>query len=132
MAWIQDIFKKATKTESRETGQVAALACLAGAIYSGGESWVIAAFVLLLVSLTIPWLFYPFAVVWFGLSRLLQRMMSPLLLSVIFFLVVTPVGLCRRWLGRDSLRLREFKKSRTSVMHIRNHTYTKDDLSHTF
>jgi hypothetical protein len=132
MAWIHDIFKRATKTESRETGQVAALACLVGAIYSGYESWVIAAFVLLLVSLTIPGLFYPFAVVWFGLSRLLQRMMSPLLLSVIFFLVVTPVGLCRRWLGRDSLRLREFKKSRKSVMHIRNHTYTKDDLSHTF
>lgn len=132
MGWIADIFKRATKAESRETGQVAALVCLVGAIYSGGRGWVIAAFVVLLASLTIPWLFYPLAVVWFGLSRLLSRIMSPLLLSLVYVLVVTPMGLCRRWLGHDSLRLKAFKKSRTSVMHVRNHTYTKEDLSHTF
>ena len=43
---------------------------------------------------------------WTGLALLLHRIVSPLLTGIIFFLIFTPVGMVRRWLGADALRLR--------------------------
>ena len=42
---------------------------------------------------------------------------------VVFALVVTPIGLLRRALGKDSLRLRAFRSGDESVMVVRNHTF---------
>jgi hypothetical protein len=41
---------------------------------------------------------------------------------------VTPIGLVRRALRNDSLRLRAFKAGDESVMVVRNHTFTAGDL----
>ena len=54
--------------------------------------------------------------------------MSRVILTLIFFLVVTPIGLVRRLLGKDSLRLRAFKTSDDSVMLPRNHIFSGADL----
>jgi len=70
----------------------------------------------------------PVAVVWLGLSNAMGWVVSRALLSVIFLVVVTPVGLVRRWLGKDALRLREYREGRDSVMQTRNHTYTAEDI----
>jgi hypothetical protein len=40
-----------------------------------------------------------------GVSYVLGRITSPIFTAVIFFLVLTPIGLIRRLLGNDSLRL---------------------------
>jgi len=55
-----------------------------------------------------------------------------IILSILFFIIVTPVGLLRRLAGKDSLRIRQFKKGRGSVMVNRDHVYTREDLLHTF
>jgi hypothetical protein len=47
---------------------------------------------------------------------------------LVFAVVVTPIGLVRRALGKDSLRLRAFKTGDESVMVPRNHTFTAGDL----
>lgn len=49
----------------------------------------------------------PLRRVWFRLGLLLQRLFSPIVLAVIYFGVVTPVGLLRRRFGTDPLS-REF------------------------
>jgi hypothetical protein len=41
------------------------------------------------------------------------KLISPLVLGVIFFLIITPVALLTRIFGRDELRLRIPKKSST-------------------
>ena len=66
--------------------------------------------------------------VWFGFSRALGAVTSKVLLAIVFYAVVTPIGLVRRLLGHDSLRLRAFKSGDTSVMHARGHVYVADDL----
>ena len=43
---------------------------------------------------------------WFQLGVLMGRVVSPVVLGVLFFGLITPVGRIGRWLGRDELRLR--------------------------
>lgn len=44
--------------------------------------------------------------VWFKLGLLLHRIVSPVVLALLFYGVVTPTGLILRALGKDPLRLR--------------------------
>jgi hypothetical protein len=87
-----------------------------------------AAVVALVVAMTVPLVFRPLSVVWFGFSHLLGAVMSRLLLSAVFYLIVTPVGVVRRLLGHDTLRRRAFKTGDTSVMQARHHVFAPGDL----
>lgn len=44
--------------------------------------------------------------IWFRFGLLLHRIVSPVVLAVLFFLTVTPMALLLRILGKDLLRLR--------------------------
>jgi len=123
---------KITKKQCMELGQVATLAVLIFALHYKNDHWVAAALVLILITIILPVVFYPFALVWFGLSELLSVLSPAIILTIIFFLIVTPVGLIRRLLGKDSMRLKQFKKSKQSVMIDRNYLYAESDFLHTF
>ena len=84
--------------------------------------------VLLIINMSFPIVFKPFARVWFGLSHLLGTVMSRLILSLIFFLMVMPVGLLRRLMGKDSLNLNKWKQGKDSVYMVRDITFTKDNI----
>jgi hypothetical protein len=60
----------------------------------------------LLAALFWPAALRPLNRVWTRFGLLLHRIVSPLVLGVMFFIVVTPMGLLMRALGRDPLRLR--------------------------
>ena len=61
---------------------------------------------LLAVAFLKPALLAPFNRVWFKFGLLLQRVVNPLVMALIYFAVVTPTGLVLRALGKDPLRLR--------------------------
>ena len=44
--------------------------------------------------------------VWFKLGLLLGKIVSPVVLGVIFFLVIAPLGVAMRLFGRDELKLK--------------------------
>ena len=44
--------------------------------------------------------------IWFKFGLLLGKIVSPLIMGIIFFLVVTPIGLIMRLLGKDVLNLK--------------------------
>lgn len=69
---------------------------------------------------------------WVKFGMVLGYINIRIILSILFFIIVTPVGLLRRLAGKDSLRIRQFKKGRGSIMVSRDHMYTKEDLLHTF
>ena len=48
----------------------------------------------------------PFNQIWFKFGVLLGRIISPLIMAIIFFFVVTPIGLIMRTLRKDILNLR--------------------------
>ena len=47
----------------------------------------------------------PLNKIWFKFGILLGKIVSPVVLAIIFFLVVTPTGLIMRMLGKDLLKL---------------------------
>ena len=48
----------------------------------------------------------PFNKLWFEFGILLGKIVSPLVMGIIFFLVVTPIGLTMRLFGKDVLNLK--------------------------
>ncbi|MEW5774406.1 MAG: SxtJ family membrane protein [Thermodesulfobacteriota bacterium] len=99
----------------------------------GGQSWAVwAAAGATLALMTAPVLFKPFAVAWFGLSHVMGAVMSRLILSLVFFLVVTPVAVLRRALGKDPMRLRQWKAGQDSVFTVRDATVSAQDLERPF
>ena len=75
-----------------------------------------------------PGIFYPFTFIWLNFSDFLGKIISKVLLSVIFLVFVLPVGLFRKLNGKDTLKLKFFRKSGHSVFIERNHKFTKEDL----
>ena len=124
-----NVFKRTiTKEQSRDTGMAMVLLLLLVFIARKREGWLIGAIVLHVVNMIVPQVYRPLAVLWLGLSDLLGAIVSKVLLSIVFFGIVTPIGIVRRLLGKDSLKLRAFKAGSDSVMLERNHTFVAADL----
>ena len=51
----------------------------------------------------------PLNKLWFKFGIILGSIISPLVMGAVFFLVVTPVGLIMRFLGKDLLRINKNK-----------------------
>jgi len=82
----------------------AALFVLVGAL---SHPWLIALGALFaVVTVTRAELLAPLKRAWMRLGELLNRVVSPVVMGVIFFAVFTPVGLVMRAFGRDALSLR--------------------------
>jgi hypothetical protein len=117
-----------TRDQSRDTGMAMVLLLLLAMLEWGRSELLIAALIVHVVNMIVPQVFRPVAVVWFRLAHLLGAVSSRILMFVVFALVVTPIGLLRRALGKDSLRLRAFRGGDESVMVVRNHTFAAGDL----
>ena len=90
------------------------------------------AIVFLLVAMTYPLLFKPFAWLWFGLSTALGTFVSKIILTVLFFVLVLPIGLVRRLSGKDAMQITSWKKGKGSVFRVREHRFTAKDLEHPY
>jgi len=71
---------------------------------------ILAAF-FLLITVIIPQVLLPLNKLWMRLGLLLGMIVSPIVLGIIFFGLVTPYGVVMRMFGRDELRLKFTKKS---------------------
>ena len=86
------------------------LAVLAAiSVWRGGPSWpytLTAALILGLIAVTRPAVLAPLNRGWMKFGRLLNRVTTPLVLGLLFFLMITPMGLVMRLAGKDPLRLK--------------------------
>lgn len=62
---------------------------------------------------------------WYKLAEGLGWFNSRVLLSLVYYLIVTPIAILFRLFGNDPLRL---KDNKGSMYEFREHTYTKKDL----
>jgi hypothetical protein len=125
---MADMQTSTARDRSRDTGLAMVLLLLIAHAATHRDGFATAAVVSLVAAMTAPGLFAPLSVVWFGLSHVLGTVMSKVLLTAVFYLVVTPIGIARRLLGHDTLRLRAFHGGEGSVMHPRNHVFSGQDL----
>ncbi|MCP4686607.1 MAG: hypothetical protein GY859_01070 [Desulfobacterales bacterium] len=123
------VFTKRYDTgQARDTGMAMVLICLIVHLVTSSEEAIWAGVGLLAMDMVWPDFFKPVARVWFGLSYSLGTVASKVVLSLLFFLIVTPMGLFRKMLGKDALRLKQWKKGSASVFTTRDHTYRGEDL----
>ena len=130
---LRDYFPRTISTkQAADTGMAAVLLLLLIGLFSHNNLYYKIAIPVLIMNMTFPMFYYPFAIIWLGLSQLLGTIVSKITLSIIYFILVIPVGVFRRLLGKDSLQLSQFKKGNTSVMQTRNHTFVREDIENPY
>lgn len=99
----------------------ALLASWAG--WKGAMPWALGfasvAGLLLLLTLGAPRLLTPLNRAWMALGHLLGRIISPIVLGLMFYGLITPVAVAQRLTGRDALRLRAFRDPKLTSHWIR-------------
>ncbi len=81
----------------------------AAPLIHGGEArwWALGvAAVFLAAALLAPRLLKPLNILWFKLGTVLHHVVTPVVMGLLFFVTVTPVGLLMRLSGKDPLRLK--------------------------
>ena len=90
----------------RDTGLVCVLVALVIEYYDyGSKPAILIAGVLLLVVLFFPSLLRPIARVWLMIAEVFGYLMRPVFFGLIFFIVITPIGVLRRILRGDARNL---------------------------
>jgi hypothetical protein len=117
-----------SKEQAKDTGLALLLILLLVGIATGISMFYKLCAAVLILVMTVPGIFRPLAVVWFGISRLLGEVMSQFILTVVYVLLVIPVAFLRRAAGKDTLMLKSFRKGSESVMAVRNHRFLPSDL----
>jgi hypothetical protein len=67
--------------------------------------WLIVSAILILLSFLKPILLKPFNLLWMKLGALLGKVVAPIVMLVIFFVVVTPIGIVLKIFKKDLLGL---------------------------
>lgn len=93
-------------------------------IFAAGFGWlqwshflgwaIVSAFLAILFALLtiyVPAALAPLNRMWFALSLFLGKVVSPIVLSIIFYVLIVPVALTTRLLGRDALLLKKRQAS---------------------
>ena len=67
----------------------------------------------------------PFNKLWFKFGIFLGAVVSPIVMGIVFFLVVTPIGIFMRLLGKDLLKTRKVKNTTYWIKRDKQHTTMK-------
>ena len=67
--------------------------------------------IFLVLAILKPVLLRPLNNIWLKLGEMLGKVVAPLVMMVIFFLILTPISLIVRAFGKDLLKLRAIKKN---------------------
>jgi hypothetical protein len=128
LAWLLS----STKEQAKDTGMAMVLICLILGSWGKFPQFLPVSVVVLLITMVWPNAFRPLATLWFGLSHILSTVVSRVILSVLFFLIVTPIGLIRRAMGADSLQLKKWKQGQDSVFVVREGAIQAQDLENPY
>jgi len=121
-----------TREKNKDIGFVILLGLLVWYFHSGNIVFIRLSVLFILVSLVIPAALKPVSFAWYGLSETMGRTLSRVLLSAIFFCIVTPIGVARRVIGKERLMIEQWKKGRESVFKNRNVCFTSSDIKNPF
>lgn len=120
--------KNSKTNQARDTGLAMVLILLIIEYVRRPDWLIIAAMAVLVLTMTIPAVFKPLAKVWFGFSHFLGTYVSKIVLAIVYFLIVTPMGLVRKAMGADPMKFKAWKKGSDSVLLDRDHLYTREDI----
>ena len=117
-----------TLNQSKDAGMALVLICLIIGHFWEYKFVIPLSIILVLSNMVWPKTFLPFARIWFGVSNFLGIVMSKVILGVVFLFLVTPMGILRKLLGKDSMQLKKWKNGTTSVFKMRDHTFKPGEI----
>ncbi len=120
--------KKISKKQASDTGMALVLVLLLVGLFTQNNLYYKIAIPVLIINMIFPMFYYLFAIIWLGFSQLLGSVVSKIILTIIYFIILLPIGIIRRLLGKDSLQLSEFKKGTGTVMKSRDYNYSSNDI----
>ena len=124
--------KRVTAGQVKDAGMALSLLCfLVGAgMHARWLEWT--AMAVLVVDMTWPPILRGFAMLWFGLAEAIGTVTSKILLSLLFFLLVTPIGVLRRATGKGPMVVTRWKRDHASTFVVRDRPYSSGDVEHPF
>ena len=123
---------KSTPEQAKDTGMAMVQISLLLGYWGKFPQFLPVSLVLLILTMAWPNAFRPLAVLWFGLSHLLGNVVSRVILTVLFFLIVTPIALIRRLMGADALQLKKWKQGQGSVFVVREGPVQGKDMANPY
>jgi len=69
--------------------------------------------VFLVIALTVPKILGPLNRLWLKIGLLMFKVVNPIVMGLLFFVTITPIGLVMRATGKDFLRLRLDKNAKS-------------------
>jgi membrane protein implicated in regulation of membrane protease activity len=121
-----------SKQNFYETGLILLFVDLLWIYHDFHNFQVIIGIVLVVILLLVPKIFFPLSWILIFCGKLLNWLIPPIILAVVFYLVVTPVSILRRLFSKDSLKITEFKKDKNSLFSVRNKLFKKEDILHPY
>ena len=113
---------------NKDTGLAVLLIMLLLVYFAGIRQLVLPSIIVLLLLMIKPSIFRPLSVFWFGVSEALGTISSKVILSLLYYTIVTPVGLVMQKLRKDWLRPRKWSSKKFSAFFVRDHLYTREDM----
>jgi len=122
------LFSNISINQAKDTGMAMVLICLLIFILGKDSLFNILAILFLVINMVVPSAYKPVAIIWLSFSKIIGTIMSKILLVIVFFLIVTPMGITRRILGKDCLKLKSWKNDHDSVFVTRNNSFRSEDI----
>ncbi len=88
-------------------------------------------FLVTLLAQIFPKLLFPLQKVWMALAVVLGFIMTRVILSILFYLVITPINITSRLFGKDFLNLK-IEKEKKSYWNLRAEEYDKSSTEKQF
>lgn len=124
--------KKVTEKQAGDTGMALVLVCLITVSFGFFDKLLSVAIGLLVVNMIAPGLYKPLVKVWLGFSNVIGTIMSKILLTFVFFLIVTPIALVRKAFRADPLQVGIWKQDTSSVFKSRDHEFGAHEMERPF
>ena len=82
------------------------------------------------ISYSYPRVFYPVNWLWYYFGIILGKLFSPIIISLLFYIIVSPIAIVVRTTGRDELKIKKNKKNTYWVK--RSKSLTKESFSNQY
>ena len=120
--------KSDLENQYRDTGLAIILILLIAAHFAKQFVLIYPAIIVLILTMIYPKFFRPFSRLWFSFSSLVGTYASKVVLSVVYFSVVVPIGLLRNMLGTDLMKKNLWRTGHDSVFIERNKSFKSKDI----
>ncbi|HEX2956684.1 MAG TPA: hypothetical protein VHO70_07625 [Chitinispirillaceae bacterium] len=129
---LSSLNSKYANEKTKDVGFVVLLFLMMFHVYTKNDSLIFVSIITILVSILFPGILAPFAWIWYGLSELLGIVVSRIILTLIFYVVITPVGLLRRLIVRKRMKMECWKKDTGSIFTLCEKTFSTTDIENPF